>query len=1750
MAFYKKHNSEMAIVAGLLSVMGGNSEVARRARANVQRRDRRGRFAEMGGGFSFVIKGLDGAFQGISGKVVGSSGETDVEIEVSGKEGGLPAGIYVVNSTKGTAVRAILSDEAFEDAPEVDLDNASNTHEGSFIDVNEVTLLDAPSGWSRHKPDDPFQTQTLYKSDDGYYAEEFYSAGNAPDNYTPRFKIFRSDLYGQYDDAMGDSDLVGTAFSWDEVQRSLLDDSEDYQEEIKIAKDFTDNPKKYISEVKPVESRSEKKSVAQKVDIAEAANKAVTQEDIDNLQESFTALLGLIGDDPTEEELDYSSKAIAKSFDNVQLKDKKGKKISVTVTSASTVVGDSAIVSGDDQVVAITSVDVDFIDEKTGEVIGGATRDFAVRRDNTIYAINQRMVFDDEHQGRGVGSAWNARNAVLYSHTGIEKITTTGVSSRGKRPGEQNFIGGTHWARSGFDWATDGDRQAMILGVRDAVTSWRKGKKTDMHGNSYFDSDSQMEDVSDLVSKAMDESFDDQSRVTAGELVRWPGADSWFADNAYANDEYYTSTAMNYKRTVTPAKNSTFKLEKPYSLRLTPKPVPKKAKKRIYQGDINLTTNADNKPSELMDEFMEVANLNLQSDNQFSTAAAEQLRVFGREDLTSVQKILQGELDAWQGAYDEWLETGTWEGEKYGVQRSRKNNSNLTMSQILPETLAGYGSPETLKEILTSNSTYIKRQLNHVNARLAKLDELENGGSFSHMDVMTLQDLPNFKELTTRGQEIRDFAHDFANASSDDPDYVWLLHTGPRTLDNGVLDPNSTLGPGGGSVGGHNRAGMDTKRLNGVTRSSVQREYLRRYREAAAAEHVLKVFKETGVWEGQAWAENIGQQGATSPEFVDRVRGVDDENVNWDNVIATTEKTIASARQQASKLKYFYDKTEQDQDNLSYFAAGKDGSDLPGSPGYARLDSETSKTYLVRVPRSQALSGYGGPDEWQVFDAAEPIASFEFINQRGITFDTQLAALALLEQVAIKHIEKEKPIEEPIEEPIEDLPEQTLGPRKQVFTDTLETPLKNDTERFSAQTELMVPLMSQLDHIEAQNRINQQGGLSLDVTFSGGAAETVKRFSVKDFKNALQTYLSVDEEQRIDNVQGTLVSGHVANAVWLLLNGQFEESSALLQSVIADYDAALLKSAEGGMMFRTELDRDNLVKLFNGLKNDGKIDEELVDQSDDTSEFAKYYSEFKEHIYAGYSPEWFDGNAADLFKEVYGSSIETLLLKLEKISRADADAMGVSPFYDSAPLELDQSDFESVPSIRKAISSLATTSKPKQDSLMDGGDIEDGVVTFGKVAKASTPEEKKLIAHFKLTSWAGRRLQQLFSDEDDEVFPIVFGNWTKFDGAGFIKRTLGENGVMIHPDVPDHSDRELQTDRGATYEYKDPDGRFNVTFKTARMAENVLNNSVEITFSSLDPSDQDIKDAFKVAGVKDPRPARKEDVRIIAENRLISVLGNSMLPAHKVDRLVDPQQNISKIERERFLENIKSHWGVTADDVTMSVAANGSVEMKLPHFMGRDIARETGVEAFHHSFSITSEWRSGDPATKITDDVVDSVLKILLGSEDGSAISGLMSTNERFSSGTQVAGMSSARDITTGGGDYVYFTPGTYETLNTSAAVERGETAVIAEIDAPELLRRMDFWANHSDQFGSRANIDPVESLTPDSYEYMVKNHVPAGVITRMYVHPKVRAELIARLKKFNITTMFGIPIDEFFYSTTPTSDWRVYMGEGGKGAI
>jgi hypothetical protein len=40
-----------------------------------------------------------------------------------------------------------------------------------------------------------------------------------------------------------------------------------------------------------------------------------------------------------------------------------------------------------------------------------------------------------------------------------------------------------------------------------------------------------------------------------------------------------------------------------------------------------------------------------------------------------------------------------------------------------------------------------------------------------------------------------------------------------------------------------------------------------------------------------------------------------------------------------------------------------------------------------------------------------------------------------------------------------------------------------------------------------------------------------------------------------------------------------------------------------------------------------------------------------------------------------------------------------------------------------------------------------------------------------------------------------------------------------------------------------------------------------------------------------------------------------------------------------------------------------------------------------------------------------------------------------------------------------------------------------------------------------------------------------------MHVHANVKEEVIARLKKFNITSMYGIPLDQFFVASNPTTE-------------
>ncbi len=171
--------------------LGGNSSVARRARAQMQRRDRIGRFAFMGGGFSFGIK-IDGVFRAISGKVVGmpEGGEGDlVEIDIRGDKD-LADGIYTVNSSRGTSSKAILDVDAL---PEKTRQRAQGTEiDSEAYDIKSLKRMDAPSEFKKKSENNGVIS---YMTDDAYAVE----SADGGKSITVRREVGGS-LVGKFDD--------------------------------------------------------------------------------------------------------------------------------------------------------------------------------------------------------------------------------------------------------------------------------------------------------------------------------------------------------------------------------------------------------------------------------------------------------------------------------------------------------------------------------------------------------------------------------------------------------------------------------------------------------------------------------------------------------------------------------------------------------------------------------------------------------------------------------------------------------------------------------------------------------------------------------------------------------------------------------------------------------------------------------------------------------------------------------------------------------------------------------------------------------------------------------------------------------------------------------------------------------------------------------------------------------------------------------------------------------------------------------------------------------------------------------------------------------------------------------------------------------------------------------------------------------------------------------------------------------------
>ena len=197
---------------------GNNSSIARSARAKLQRRDRKGRFAEMGGGSRISVM-IGDMIRSFTGKYAGNPEDTNrVEVELAGDQD-LPGGIYSVPTSKVEGLKAILR----TGAPSPDV-RANSRNSRTAIDLQELlaSRKTAPTGWEDNG-------DGTFTSADGYTVSTLPAGTQAPAGSN----FIGAGSNGVYDanrsvfelkDDQGNS--VGFAQEWANLQKLAADSDE------------------------------------------------------------------------------------------------------------------------------------------------------------------------------------------------------------------------------------------------------------------------------------------------------------------------------------------------------------------------------------------------------------------------------------------------------------------------------------------------------------------------------------------------------------------------------------------------------------------------------------------------------------------------------------------------------------------------------------------------------------------------------------------------------------------------------------------------------------------------------------------------------------------------------------------------------------------------------------------------------------------------------------------------------------------------------------------------------------------------------------------------------------------------------------------------------------------------------------------------------------------------------------------------------------------------------------------------------------------------------------------------------------------------------------------------------------------------------------------------------------------------------------------------------------------------------------
>jgi hypothetical protein len=150
----------------------------------------------------------------------------------------------------------------------------------------------------------------------------------------------------------------------------------------------------------------------------------------------------------------------------------------------------------------------------SGDEVGGFSR--TIGMDGRI--SHNYLDIESNMQKAGIGSAFNGATEILYRDAGVSAIETSGLS-------DSDHIGATHWAKNGFDWRNEGTKDVFVKVIEDAIDRYEQRPE---RYKWMFDSQDQVNDLIIMLEQVKKEALTDPDRITAADLLGWPGAEKWF----------------------------------------------------------------------------------------------------------------------------------------------------------------------------------------------------------------------------------------------------------------------------------------------------------------------------------------------------------------------------------------------------------------------------------------------------------------------------------------------------------------------------------------------------------------------------------------------------------------------------------------------------------------------------------------------------------------------------------------------------------------------------------------------------------------------------------------------------------------------------------------------------------------------------------------------------------------------------------------------------------------------------------------------------------------------------------------------------------------------------------------------------------------------------------------------------------------------------------------------------------------------